>query len=94
MYLMSKRKWLDINTTNGLPQRIIDGSSGESDLTKISSSRNRAFEACFMTYSILPPFTHLGHVAEIFKPLGVSFGGKSLVKVVTLFLTPPFRLNS
>ena len=23
---------------------------------------------------LLPPFTHLGHVAEIFKPLGVSLG--------------------
>ena len=23
-------------------------------------------------WAVLPPFTHLGHVAEIFKPLGVS----------------------
>ena len=23
---------------------------------------------------VLPPFTHLGYVAEIFKPLGVSLG--------------------
>ena len=24
--------------------------------------------------NLLPPFTHLGHVAEILKPLGVSLG--------------------
>ena len=43
---------------------------------------------------MFPPFTHLGgNMAEIFKPLGV-LGGKSLFKVVTLFLTPPFRKNT
>ena len=42
---MSKRKWLDINPTNGLPERINDGSSGESNLRKIDSSRNRASKA-------------------------------------------------
>ena len=29
----------------------------------------------FLLQGVLPPFTHLGHVAEIFKPLGVSLGG-------------------
>ena len=26
------------------------------------------------TLGVFPPFTHLGYVAEIFKPLGVSLG--------------------
>ena len=39
---MSKRKWTDINPTNGLLQRTVDGSSGEFELRKIGSSRNRA----------------------------------------------------
>ena len=39
---MSKRKWPDINQTNDLLQRSIDGSSGESDLRKTGSSINRA----------------------------------------------------
>ena len=27
-----------------------------------------------VNWDVLPPFTHLGHMAEIFKPLGVSLG--------------------
>ena len=51
---MSKRKWPDINPTNGLPQRSIDGSSGEFDLRKTCSSRNRASKA---DMKMMPNFT-------------------------------------
>lgn len=47
---MSKRKWLDVNLTNGLPQRSIEESSSESNLTKTRSPRNRAFKEGFGTY--------------------------------------------
>ena len=44
--------------------------------------------------SVVSAFHTLGgNIVEIFKPLGVSFGGKPRVKVVTLFLTPLFRLT-
>ena len=51
---MSKRKWPDINPTNGLLQRIIDGISGESDLRKTCSSKNRASNAYM---KMMPNFT-------------------------------------
>ena len=32
------------------------------------------FIAKLLVVDVFPPFTHLGHVEEIFKPLGVSLG--------------------
>jgi hypothetical protein len=30
--------------------------------------------SCFFEWFLLPPYTHLGDVEEIFNPLGVSLG--------------------
>ena len=54
MHLMSKRKWPYIKPTNGLPQRSIDGISGDSKLRKTGSSRNRASKA---DLEMMPNFT-------------------------------------
>ena len=63
MHLMSKRKWPYINPTNGLPQRSIDGSSGESNLRKIGSYRNRASKAYLkMMPSFIVPELDLLHI--------------------------------
>ena len=51
---MSKRKWPYIKPTNGLPQRSIDGSSGDSELRKTCSSRNRTSK---VDLKMMPNFT-------------------------------------
>ena len=39
------------------------------------------------------PFTHLGGRGKNIQATRCVLGGKSRVKAVTLFLTPPFRKN-
>jgi len=37
---------------------------------------------------LLPPYTHLGDVEEIFNPLGVSLGAEiSLIRLIKIFAT-------
>ena len=48
-------------------------------------------EACDEDYFLLPPFTHLGGHGRNLQATQCVLGGKSQVKAVTLFLTPPFR---